>query len=789
MTAMNTERVAYVGAHEKRREDLRLTTGEGTYVDDIQLPGMLHLDLVRSSVANARILEIDTSGALKIPGLVAAYTAKELRGLAPQLPPAAGVPGMPMQLAEHRILAAEHVRFVGAALAAVVAEDRYAARDAREAISVDLEPLPVAADFERALDPDSPLAHPELESNLCFETTLGNETESALAESDVVIRQRMRSQRVIPNPMETRGVVVDYRKSDGRITLWTSTQAPHLIRSLLAQVLDLPEHSLRVIAPEVGGAFGSKNALYPEEVLAVVLAKDLGRPIKWIEERQEHMQATTHGRGQRVDMTLGARSDGTLTALKLRILYDLGAHPHGNSLLSPFQTAALMTGCYRIPNAHAEIRGVFTNTTAIEAYRGFGRTEAAYYIERAMDLLARRLGIDPIELRRHNFVKPEEFPYPSPAYHVFDSGDYELCLDRALEKFDLASLREQQQRMRSEGRYLGIGIATYVYRASTGVMPRPPGDQLFLKGLWEYASVRTDPMGQVTVLTGASSHGQGLETSLAQIAADELGVRLEDVSILQRDTDVVPYGGGTMGSRSLPLGGSAVLLACRQVREKAMRLAAHRLGVDSDAVRYEAGRAFRADAPEQGLSFAELADLSFWPLDLPEGMSPMLEGSATFGAKNFTTPFGTHACLVEVDPQTGGIELLRYVAVDDCGRAVNPSIVEGQIHGGIAQGLGQALMERVVYDSEGQPLSSSLLSYAMPRADDIPNLETELTETPTDLNPLGARGVGESGTCGAMPAIVNAVVDALSPFGVEHLDMPLLPETVWRAIHDEREAR
>jgi carbon-monoxide dehydrogenase large subunit len=782
VTATSAERGAYIGAREKRREDLRLTTGEGTYVDDIQLPAMLHLDIVRSPVANARILEVDTSGALEVPGFVAAFTAKELHGLAPPMPAPLGVPGMETRVAEHHVLAVEHVRFVGAAVAVVVAEDRYAARDARDAVFVDYEPLPVAADFETALGADSPLVHPSLGSNLCFEIALGNETESALEESDVVIRQRMLNQRVIPNPMETRGVVVDYRKSDGQITLWTSTQAPHLIRSLLAKVLDIPEHTLRVIAPEVGGAFGAKNALYPEEVLGVALAKHLGRPVKWIEDRQEHMLATTHGRGQVADVTLGARSDGTLTALHLRILSDLGAHPHGNSLVAPFQTAALMTGCYRIPNARAEIKGILTNTTAIEAYRGFGRAEAAYYIERAMDLLAKRLGIDAIELRRRNFVKPEEFPYPSPTYHVFDSGDYELCLDRALQKIDLGALRDRQKRLRSEGRYLGIGIATYVYRASTGIMPRPLGDQLFLKGLWEYASVRADPMGKVTLVTGTSSHGQGLETSLAQIAADELGIRLEDVTVVHRDTDMVPYGGGTMGSRSLVLGGSAALLACTQMRDKAIRLAAHRFGVEVDAVRYEAGRAFAADASEEGLSFAELADLSFWPLDLPKGMTPMLEGSATFGGKNFTTPFGTHVCVVEVDPQTGEIELLRYVAVDDCGRAVNPLIVEGQIHGGIAQGLGQALLERVVYDSEGQPLCSSFLGYATPRADDIPNLETELSETPTDLNPLGARGVGESGTCGATPAIVNAVIDALSPFGIEHLDMPLLPERVWRAL-------
>jgi carbon-monoxide dehydrogenase large subunit len=569
----------------------------------------------------------------------------------------------------------------------------------------------------------------------------------------------------------------------------TTSQAPLLVRSLLAELLGLPEHKLRVIAPEVGGAFGSKFGLYPEEVLTVVLAMQLGRPVKWVEERQEHMLATTHGRGQVADVTLGARSDGTLRALHMRITYDVGAHPQGAGLMGPLQTAALMTGCYRIAHARADIQGVYTNTTTIDAYRGFGRTEAAYYIERAMDLLARRLDIDPVELRRRNFVKPEEFPYSAPTYHVFDSGDYGVCLDRALEKLDLGTLRKRQQRLRAEGRYLGVGIATYVYRASVASLPRPDGNLHFIRGFWEYASVRADPMGKVTILTGVSSHGQGLETSLAQIAADELGIGVEDITVLHRDTDVVPYGVGSAGSRSLAIGGSAVLLASREVREKAIRLAAHRLGVEPDAVRYEGGRAFTAAAPDAGLSFAELADISFWPLDLPEGMSPRLEGSATFAPENFTTPFGTHACVVEVDPETGEIELLRYIAVDDCGRVVNPMIVEGQIHGGIAQGLGQALMEKVVYDSEGQPLSGSFLSYATPKADDIPDIESELSQTLTKMNPLGAKGVGESGTCGAAPAIVNAVVDALAPLGIEHLDMPLLPEAVWRVLHKTGGAR
>lgn len=777
---------AQVGARAKRVEDPRLLTGQATYVDDIQLPGMLHLDFVRSTHAHARIAGIDTREAATFPGVVAVYRASEIDDFVPAMPSPAGLPGL--NAPEHLVLAKERVRYVGEALAAVVAENRYVARDGREAVVVDYEPLPAVTDLERALEADAPLVHEEFGSNLSFELAIGNETEAALADADVVIHQRMVNQRVIPNPMETRGVVADYRPSDGQLTVWLSTQAPHLIRSLLAELFDLPEHRLRVIAPEVGGAFGAKNGLYGEEALAIALAKRLGRPVKWVEERQEHMLATTHGRAQVAFVSLGAQRDGTIRALRLRILADMGATPHLLTPFAPLQTASLMTGCYRIPCARAEIQGVFTNTTAPDAYRGFGRSEAAYYLERAIDMLARRLELDPIELRRRNFVQPNEFPYASPTGHVFESGDYDLCLRRALEKVDLPGLREQQKQLRNEGRYIGIGFATYVYRAGFPSMARAPG-MTYLKGGWESATLRVDPMGKVTLLTGTSPHGQGLETTLAQIVADELGIELEDIVVLHGDTDSIPYGNGTMGSRSLAVGGSAVLLAAREVREKAIRLAAHHLGVKPGQLRLEAGRAFVAATPETAIPFAELANLAFSFVDLPEGMTPRLEASATFEPDNFNSPFGTHVCVVEIDVQTGELELLRYVAVDDCGRAVNPQIVEGQIHGGVVQGLGQALMETVVYDSEGQPLTSSFLNYAIPTADDLPNLEVELTETPSRVNPLAARGVGESGTTGAPPAVVNAAVDALAPFGVEHLDMPLLPERVWRVLEEARRTR
>jgi carbon-monoxide dehydrogenase large subunit len=773
----------HIGARAERLEDPRFLTGQATYVDDIQLHGMLHMDILRSPFAHARIRRIDVSKTQTMPGVVAIYVGEQLRAVVPLLPSASGLPGL--KVPDHHALAVDTVRFVGEGVALVVAQDRFAARDAREAIEVEYEALPVTIDLDHALQADAPLVHEQFGDNIAFTFPIGNDVQTALDESEVVIRERMENQRLIPNPMETRGIVADYRASDGQFTVWISTQAPHLIRSELAMFLSIPEHKLRVIAPEVGGAFGAKNNPYAEEVLAIVLAKQLGKPIKWIEERQEHMLATSHGRGQLTDVEIGAQRDGTVRALRLRILADMGAYHHILTPMGPLQTAFLMTGCYRIPYAKAEIVGVFTNKTPTDPYRGFGRAEAAYYLERAMDLVARELGLDPVEVRRRNFVAPTEFPYASPIGHVFESGDYELCLQRALEKLDYPRAREQQARLREEGRYIGIGFATYVWRAGFPSIARPPGFT-YLKGGWERATVRVEPMGKVTVLAGISSHGQGLETSLAQIVADALALEPADIKVLHGDTSTIPFGNGTMGSRSMAVGGSAVALAADKVRQKVLRLAAHLFKSDVNRIRLENARVFVEGDPEKDIGFGELAELAHSGSILPSDMEPCLEASAFFEPPNFTSPFGTHVCVVEVDAETGQVTILRYIAVDDCGHAINPQIVEGQIHGGLAQGIGQALFEGAVYNEQGQLLTGSFLDYATLTAPDMPTIEVELTETPSLVNPLGARGVGEAGAIGGPPAVVNAVVDALTPFDVRHIDMPLLPNRVWRAIQDAR---
>lgn len=773
----------YVGAPLDRREDLRFLTGRGTYVDDLALPGMLHMDVLRSPHAHAIVRAIDTSRARALPGVTAVFAGADLEGIVPALPSAGGLPGLRSPV--HHALATDRVRFVGDAVAVVVASDRYAARDARDAIDVDYEPLPAVTDPERALDHGAPLVHEELGTNRAFQIPVGADIEGVLADCPVVVRQRMVNQRLIPNPMETRGIVAHLDPATEELTLWLSTQAPQLVRMQLAELLRFPEQRLRVIAPDVGGAFGAKNNPYAEEVLAAVLSLRLRRPVKWIEERQESMLATSHGRGQIAHVSLGADRDGRVRALHLRIVADMGAFLHVLTPMGPFQTAALMTGAYRIEHARADIVGVFTNATPVDPYRGFGRAEAAYYIERAMDLLARELTLDPVEVRRQNFVPPDAFPYAAPTGHVYEAGDHESCLQRALQRADYGGWRTTQQTLRARGRYLGIGVSTFTWRAGFPSVPQMPGLP-FLKAGWERATVRVDPSGAVTVLTGTSPHGQGIETAFAQIAADALGAAPQDVRVLHSDTKIIPFGNGTMGSRSLAVGGSAVQLAADRVREKAIRIAAHTWKAEPDEIRFEGGRFFARGTSDRALTLGAIADLAYRGEALPEGMEPCLEATAHFRPANFTSPFGTHVCVVEVDVETGDVRILRYVAVDDCGRAVNPRIVEGQIHGGVAQGIGQALLEGAAYDDAGQPLAASFLTYATPTAADLPSFDVELHETTTRINPLGARGAGEGGTVGAPPAVVNAVVDALAPLGIRHIDMPLLPVTVWRAIREAR---
>lgn len=772
-----------VGQCLPRMEDPRLLKGRGCFVDDLQLPAMLHLDILRSPHAHACIRKIDTTEALALPGVIAVYTGLELSRFLKALPSAGGMEGF--NTPEHHALAINRVRFVGEGVAAVLAQDRYIARDARELIRVSYDALPAVTDPERALTPGAPVLHEHIGSNKAFELRIGNGTDDALEAADRIICGRFVNQRLIPNPMETRGVVARFEPWEERLTVWLSTQAPHLMKREFARYLDFPEHRLRVIAPDVGGAFGAKNNPYAEELLAAALSLRHRMPVKWIEERSEHMLASSHARAQTVEVRAGVRTDGKVLALHYRLIADMGAYYHAITHIGPMMTAALMTGAYRIPHAVTDIVSVFTNATPTDPYRGFGRAEATYFIERTMDLVARELGLDVVELRRRNFIQPGEFPHATPSGHVHESGNFQLCLDRALARLDYEGVRREQAQLRAAGRYLGIGFATHAWRAG---FPSVPGARGYVTSGWEKSTVSIDPAGKVRVIIGTSPHGQGIVTTTAQIVAQELGVATQDVRVIYSDTDAVTVGNGTMGSRSLAVGGSATLRAAQQVRAKAIRLAAHLWRIDPKRVVFESARFRDLEDPARSIALRDIAAFSFaGPHDLPEGMEPCLEASAVFEPANFTTCFGTHACVVEVDPETGTVTIRRYLVIDDAGRAVNPVIVQGQIHGGLAQGIGQALMEGASYDAAGQPLAASFLDYATPKASDLPHFEVELTETPSTVNPLGARGIGEAGTIGAPPAVVNAVIDALTTLGVHHLDMPLTPLKVWRAIREARQ--
>jgi len=770
--------VKLVGTSVRRREDPRLLSGQGTFVDDIRLADMLHMRVLRSAEAHARIRSMDTSAALALPDVVTVVTGQDAPQLAPPLPTmSAAIPDL--KVPAHHVLAVEKVCFAGEGVAAVVASDPYVACDALDRIVVEYEPLPALVDPEKAMEPDAPVLHEALGDNIAYRLRLGDDVDDALRRSDLVVCQRMENPRVIPNSMETRGIVAHYQPAEGKLTTWVGTQVPHILRGHLARMLGLPENRVRVVAPDVGGAFGTKANVYAEEVLAAALSMRLGRPVKWIEDRLEHMLATTHGRGQGATLEAGVNRDGTLTALRVHITADLGAYLQMLTHVIPTLTATNMTGCYQVPACQVEVLGVFTNKTPTDAYRGAGRPEATYYLERLMDLVAGRLDLDPAVVRRRNFVRPEQFPYATATGPVYDTGDYDLTFDRALEKLDYERLRDEQERLRGEGRYLGVGFSTWVEQCSFGPTAHMvPG---FAPGGWEVATVRVEPSGTVTVLTGTSPHGQGVETTFSQLVVDELGVPIGDIRVIHGDTDAVPYGIGTMSARSMAVGGSALLLCLRKLKEKAKRIAADRLETDAESLLFEEGRICLRDSPERGMSFPEVVALAYgggWPA----GVEPGLEATSTFDPPDFTYPFGAHICVVEVGASTGAVELLRYIAVDDCGRVINPLIVEGQVQGGIAQGVGQALLEEAVYSEDAQLLTGTFMDYLMPTCTLLPAIEMDRTETLTPVNPLGAKGVGESGALAAPPAVVNAVMDALSPLGIRHIDMPLTPEKVWRAM-------
>jgi carbon-monoxide dehydrogenase large subunit len=781
-----------IGASIKRVEDPRLITGAAKYVDDLRLVGAAHVAVLRSPYAHARIEKIDTSRAAKSPGVVAVFTGEDFAHLNP-LPCAWQAAGAENHVVTLRALETGKVTFIGAGVAAIVAESRTAAEDALELIDVTWDPLPVVVDAEKAIEPGAPQLHESAPGNVVMDWECGDAAaaDSGIADADVVIRRRLVNQRLIPSPMEARGAAADYDPGTSSYTVWMTSQAPHVMRLLMtAFVFGIPETKMRCISPTVGGAFGAKIFLYPEYVLVAAIAEKIGRPVKWIESRRENYVATTHGRDHITYLEVGAKKDGTITALKAKTYANLGGVL---STIAPGIPTTLygrmLSGAYRIPAIHCHVIGVYTNTVMVDAYRGAGRPEATYVLERAVDLVARELGLDPVEVRRRNFIPPDEFPYDPGilAGLSYDSGDYEGALDRALELVGYDDFRAKQEDARREGRYIGIGFSSYV--EICGVAPSAwigTTGQGWGAGLWESANVRVHLTGKVVVTTGSKAFGQGHETTIAQVVADELGVPIEDVTVEHGDTLGTPFGYGTYGSRSAAVGTVAVYNALQRIKAKSRRLAAHMLEADVEDVTYEDGRAFVVGSPDTGKTIQEIAAAAAVAYDLPEGEEPFLDDTSYYDPPNCTFPFGTHVAVVEVDAETGEVTLTRYVAVDDVGRVINPMIVEGQLHGGIAQGIAQALWEGSAYDEDGQLQTSSMSEYPVPKAEFFPAFELDRTETLTDVNPLGVKGAGEAGTIAATPAVVNAVVDALSPLGIDHIDMPLSPERVWRAIEQAK---
>ena len=771
MATTMTQTETFVGKRVRRREDPRLITGTATYVEDIQMPGMHYAVIVRSPHAAARIRSIKTKQAEAAPGVVAVYTGKDTERVGP-VPCGASLPGL--RVPHHHVLATDRVYFVGHPVAVVVATDRYLARDAADLVEVDYDVLPAVADPEKALAKGAPAVHPEWPDNTAFTFHQeGGDVDKAFAEADLVVKQRMTSQRLIPMALETRGVVAEWRGADRQLNLYTSTQIPHLVRTLVAQMLSLEENRMRVVTPEVGGGFGSKLNVYAEEALMGFVAMKINKPVKWIESRRENFLCTIHGRGHVDYYEVAAKRDGTILGIKLKIIQDLGAYHQLLTPAIPTLSVLMMPGLYKTKNVRADIVGVFTNCMPTDAYRGAGRPEATHGIERMVDLLADELKMDPAEIRLKNFVGKDEFPYATATGLMYDSGDYAAPLKKALEIVGYQKLRQEQIEARKQGKWMGIGISTYGEICAIGPSPATPA------GGWESATVKIEPSGKVTVMTGACPHGQGEETTFAQITADELGVGLDDVLVIRGDTAIVQYGIGTFGSRATAIGGTALYFALQDLKAKIKKFGAMLL--ESEDVTFSAGQV-TCNRTGKSKSLQEIAGASYRALKLPPETEPGLLATRFWEPPNFTFPFGAHIVVSDIDGETGQIKIRRYVAVDDCGNMINPLLVDGQVHGGVAQGLGQALWEQAVCDDNGQLVTGELMDYAVPRAHMMPWIENDHTTTPSPVNPLGVKGVGEAGTIGCSPAVVNSVVDALSPLGVRHIDMPLTPEKIWKLI-------
>jgi carbon-monoxide dehydrogenase large subunit len=771
-------KLSVLGQAVRRREDPRLVRGRGRYLDDISLPGTLYCRFVRSYYGAARITGINTEQALEKPGVVAVATGNELEL---EVETVAFLPG---QLTPRQpVLAQTEVRYMGEPVAAVIAETRHQAEDAVEAVLVDYEPLSAVVDPVSALEADATLVHDSLGTNRCFSYHVGAaEINDVFAAADVVVKHRQRINRITASPLEGRGVLAWYDPVEDTLTAWASTQIPFAQREMFAQAAGLPEHRVRVIAPDLGGAFGQKLNTYREELVCVALARRLGVPVKWVEERSENFEGGCQARDQHQEIELAARRDGVVTGLRFRIIADVGAYLQTQTTAVPALTGLLASGAYSIPAVSGDVIGVFTNKTPTDAYRGAGKPEAAFLIERMIDLLAMELELDPAEVRARNFIAAESFPYVTATGMEYDSGNYAHVLERALERARYDELRREQAEAREAGRLVGIGLSTYVELASFG--PSDACGRLFGMAApgFETANVRVLPSGKVLALSGSIPSGQGHATAWAQIVADQLQIPFEDVEVRFGDTESLSYGVGTFGSRSAVIGGTALKLCTDKILEKARVLAGHWLEVSPEDLELRDGRISVVGSPQRGMSLQEIARAAHTGQGFPAGVEPGLEATSYFDPPNFTFPFGAHVAVVEIDPVSGRIEIQRYVAVDDYGNVINPMLVEGQLHGGIAQGIGQALCEEVIYDADGQLLTRSYIDYLLPTSESTPTIESDLVHTPSPVNPLGVKGCGESGATGAPAAIANAVIDALRPRNVRHLDMPLRPEKVWRAL-------
>jgi len=777
------------GSGIRRREDPRLITGAATYTDDLVLPGMAHAAMLRSPHAHARIARIDTGRAKAAPGVVAVFTGADIGGLQPS-PCAWLVPNAELKVATYRCVAKDTVRYVGDIVAVVVAESASLAYDAIDLIDVDYQPLPAVTDPEQAMKAGAPQLHDEVPGNQAFHWIVaGGDIDAAFKKADVVVKERIVQQRLIPNAMEPHAALAKWAPASGELTLWATTQNPHILRFLCSVVTGVSEDKLRVIAPEVGGGFGSKIAAYPGDFLTAFCAMRLKRPVKWNETRRENYQATTHGRAHIQDVEMAATKDGRILGLRAIARAGMGAYLSTAAPGIPTILHGLMLcGAYDIPAIKEDVYGIYVNTTPVEAYRGAGRPEATFMVERMMDKLARELSLDPAEIRLKNMIPRFENGHAVATGLTYDSGDYPAGLKKVLDRVKYAELRREQAEGRKKGRLVGIGLASYVEICGLGPS-QVAGAVGFQGGLWESAIVRVHPTGKVHVFIGASPHGQGEETTFAQIVASEVGVAVEDVKVFHGDTDLTPMGWGTYGSRTTAVGGAALVLATRKVKEKARALAAHLLEAAVEDMDYADGRFFVKGSRDKAKTFQEVALMAHLAWNKPADMEAGLEASTFYDPPNFTYPFGSHVAVVSVDPETGQVALERYVALDDCGPQINPVIVEGQVHGGVVQGIGQALWEEAVYDRSGQLVTGSMLDYALPRADKLPDIEVMSTVTPSPHHPLGLKGIGEAGTIASTVAVYNAVLDALAPLGVETLQMPFTPERVWRAIQDGRQAK